>query len=416
MTNEEKQEIIEAVLEALQTNSKSISQLTAATGLLDGDLIEIAGGKRITFANLIKNVMAGGVVNDLVTGGEADALSAEQGKKLRTAIDTILNSLGNYAFPGGKPTIDWGGDVPVPSYSVSKTIGTGLSASGGDTSVDYGDSLEVTISITNNLYVIDDDNVEVIMGGQPLAGAWNASTKKVHIAAVTGDVVINVPSLTYVSSNLAFHLDCKNRGGTSGHWKDRIGNIDFTLGSAVVAADTGVVFDGTTNSYGETNSVLNIAPSAGTIEAIVVGASGEYNPILINPVASGDNDNIGLCIYNYSNVLKIATMSMRYPGSNDSTVNCSADTGSVTDFALSLNNQKYMNKGVGSTPGTKYSFLMNTAHTKLTLGRSRRPASDSRGDVVFVGTIKAIRVYSGVLTEAQQLQNWKVDQKRFNIS
>lgn len=75
-----------------------------------------------------------------------------------------------------------------------------------------------------------------------------------------------------------------------------------------------------------------------------------------------------------------------------------------------------MNKGVGSAPGTKYSFLMNTAHTKLTLGRSRRPASDSRGDVVFVGTIKAIRVYSGVLTEAQQLQNWKVDQKRFNIS
>ena len=89
MTNEEKQEIIEAVLEALQTNSKSISQLTAATGLLDGDLIEIAGGKRITFANLAKNVMAKGVVNDLTTGGEADALSAEQGKVLKGLIDNI---------------------------------------------------------------------------------------------------------------------------------------------------------------------------------------------------------------------------------------------------------------------------------------------------------------------------------------
>ena len=89
MTNEEKQEIIEAVLEALQTNSKSISQLTAATGLLDGDLFEIAGGKRITFANLAENVMAKGVVNDLTTGGEADALSAEQGKVLKGLIDNI---------------------------------------------------------------------------------------------------------------------------------------------------------------------------------------------------------------------------------------------------------------------------------------------------------------------------------------
>ena len=89
MTNEEKQEIIEAVLEALQTNSKSISQLTAATEMLDGDLIEIAGGKRISFANLIRNVMAGGVVNDLTTGGGDKALSAEQGKVLKQMIDDV---------------------------------------------------------------------------------------------------------------------------------------------------------------------------------------------------------------------------------------------------------------------------------------------------------------------------------------
>jgi hypothetical protein len=357
------------------------------------------------------------IVNDLTTGGTGDALSAEMGKKLKVTIITILNSLGNYAFPDGKPVIDWGDDTPV-TYAVSKTIGTGLSATGGDTDVEMGDTLEVAIAITNNLYIIDEDSVVVTMGGQPVAGAWDSSTMKVTIAAVTGNVVINVPSLTYVNvnNNLAFHLDCMNRGGTSGHWKDLIGNIDFTLGSAVVASDSGVVFDGSANSYGETNSALTIAPSAGTIEAVVVGASGEYNPIFINPVASGDNDNIGLCIFNWSAVEKIATMSMRYPGSNVPTVNCSADTGSVNDFALSLSNQKYMNKGVGSVPRKNYSFLMNTAHTKLTIGRSRRPVGDSRGDVVFIGTIKAIRIYNTVLTEAQQQQNWKVDQKRFNIS
>ena len=49
MTSEEKQEIINAVLSALATNSKTIAQLTPVTALNDNDSFEVSGGKRITF-------------------------------------------------------------------------------------------------------------------------------------------------------------------------------------------------------------------------------------------------------------------------------------------------------------------------------------------------------------------------------
>ena len=531
MTNAEKQEIIEAVLAALATNSKTIAQLSPKQSLIDSDLFEVAGGSRVTYQvlrSLIREGLAlesrlsdyvtgeqammylakldtetgtvdykesplvmldgfkgvngytpvtgdlyyenyhgyqiwikkaggdnkegivanpnvayvnkndgaiyrwtgssmvriGGssVINDLTTGGEGDALSAEMGKKIRQNITILLSRLGEYAFPNGKPTLDWsgggggGGDDPVvPTYKVQKTIGTGLSASGGDDDVSEGDSLEVTISVTNNLYIIDEDNVEVTMDGSPVDGAFDAATGKITIAEVYGEVVINVPSMTYVSNGLAFQLDCKNRGGQSGHWIDLIGNIDFTLGRAVTAADSGVVFDGSANSYGETNSSLNIAPSAATIEAVVHWDSEEYAPILVSPVAAGAKLNTGLI---FQRSVNKAIMALGYSPTQASDIlaNDCVSIGDIRDFALSFNSQRYINKGIASSPNEKYLFLMNAAHTKLTIGRSRRPVDDSRGDIVFIGTIKAIRVYNAVLTEAQQMQNWKVDQKRFNIS
>ncbi len=220
------------------------------------------------------------------------------GKWLYTNLYTIFSQLGNYAFPNGKPQIDWGGGNPpvIPPCTVSKTIGTGLSSTGGDSDVAFGDPLEVSIAITDNLYVVDDNSVVVTMGGSPVQGAWNASTMKVTIAAVTGNVVINVPSLTYVSSDLVFQLDCKNRGGQSGHWIDRIGHIDFALGSGVTESDTGVVFDGTQNAYGTASGSLNQLASAGATIEVVASVDNNNNipaPFLINPVIEGISARLG---------------------------------------------------------------------------------------------------------------------------
>lgn len=50
MTTEEKQEIINAVLSAIRTNSKTISQLTVVSELSDSDYFELHGGRRVSYA------------------------------------------------------------------------------------------------------------------------------------------------------------------------------------------------------------------------------------------------------------------------------------------------------------------------------------------------------------------------------
>lgn len=130
MTEQEKQEIINAVLSAIRTNSNTINQLTPVTELSDDDSIEISGGKRVTYGVLmglidtafesvlsdyvsnstfthdmtvletalreamsnIVNTLSEMVINDLVTGGEEVALSAEMGKELNERLEEIEDS------------------------------------------------------------------------------------------------------------------------------------------------------------------------------------------------------------------------------------------------------------------------------------------------------------------------------------
>lgn len=53
MTTEEKQEIINAVLSAIRTNSKTITQLTPVTEMSDDDYIELSGGRRVAYPVLM---------------------------------------------------------------------------------------------------------------------------------------------------------------------------------------------------------------------------------------------------------------------------------------------------------------------------------------------------------------------------
>lgn len=117
MTQQEKQEIIDAVLAALQTNSRSISQMTPVTGLIDSDMFEVAGGKRILFKNLYETIAANIIADDM-EGGEGLALGADQGHALCIKIDwlndrlnDLIGALAGIAFTGGRlpqTDIDWG--------------------------------------------------------------------------------------------------------------------------------------------------------------------------------------------------------------------------------------------------------------------------------------------------------------------
>lgn len=66
MTEAEENEIVQSVLEAIQTNSKTIDQLTAIEELKDGDYMEVNGGRRIAYKTLC-NLVASMAREELVT-------------------------------------------------------------------------------------------------------------------------------------------------------------------------------------------------------------------------------------------------------------------------------------------------------------------------------------------------------------
>ncbi len=56
LTPDELQSIVSAVISSLQTNAKSIEQLTSVSALSDTDVFEIGGGKKVSYAVLMEAI------------------------------------------------------------------------------------------------------------------------------------------------------------------------------------------------------------------------------------------------------------------------------------------------------------------------------------------------------------------------
>ena len=99
MTAEEKQEIINAVLSSIRTNSKTITQLTPVTELAETDSFEISGGKRVTF----------GVLSSLIASmsdTDTDALLAAIAlKRLKSVAITTTESTATLTISNAEDTI-----------------------------------------------------------------------------------------------------------------------------------------------------------------------------------------------------------------------------------------------------------------------------------------------------------------------
>ena len=351
-----------------------------------------------------------GIINSLGSDSSSDALSAAMGKKLKVAIMQIYSSLGSYAFPNGRPTLDFD---DIVTFSVTKTIGTGLSATGGSTEVLFGYPLEVTIAITDNLYIIDEDNIVVTMGGQPVAGAWNASTMKVTIAAVTGNVVINVPSLTYVDGgNLKFFLDGRNRGGTAGHWVDRIGNVDFSL-TNVTENDNNVVFGSTSNAT--SNGTLDVDALTSTVECGYILADNIASNAFFSILRNTTNDKVSLGFMNSADYGLLVSSLTKGSAVGVDILVPELPSASYKKGYLSI--KLIQSTGVITPEQGGYfngervlegdSIITFSARASLMLMNN--------GTNAYPGTLFYLRVYDRRLTDAEILQNYKVDQKRFNI-
>lgn len=139
MTNEELQDVVAAVIQALKTNSKTISQLTPVTTLADADNLEVSGGKRIAFEKLKELVAAavtvteesikGWVVIDSTDDLPEDPTPAEQEKAYVLAEESTL-----YVYVGE------GGDTLDGLYqSVSMKGADGAPGPQGESGVDLGE-------------------------------------------------------------------------------------------------------------------------------------------------------------------------------------------------------------------------------------------------------------------------------------
>lgn len=76
MTEEEIQEIVDLVLQALATNSKTIEQLTNTLSAGDSDYFELSGGRKISFTKLAELVNAAAIVQE--TGQAVDKVISQK--------------------------------------------------------------------------------------------------------------------------------------------------------------------------------------------------------------------------------------------------------------------------------------------------------------------------------------------------
>lgn len=220
MTNEEKQEIISEVLAALATNSKTISNLTPVTQLIDSDMFEVAGGRRILFANLVQNVMAKSVVNDLTTGGEEDALSAEMGVVIRNnvdilqaKIDELTRKLANIAFTGEKTDVigvlDWRWGPRYVTVQYDQLEGVTVTDNTNDGHIERGDDVVITLiadeyyTLTGATISVKDDRYNAVpytlVGGVLTIAQIDRSVYIKVVAVLDGAHLVTIPTVEHLT-------------------------------------------------------------------------------------------------------------------------------------------------------------------------------------------------------------------------
>lgn len=197
----------------------------------------------------------------------------------------------------------------------------------------------------------------------------------------------------YVSDGLIFHLDGIERGGTTGHWVDRIGSVDFTLDSGVVE-QTDCIEVSATNSYCARNSSYGNAETTAdeyTIECVFKvdnNWSALFQPFL--PVS-------GICMV-YTNSRSRTSRGVR--GSSSSTKQWSTYVFSkVANNTISINGSRAIQNG--STVSTGW-VMYNDLKTSCVCGNLN-------------GKMYAVRIYSRILSATEMLQNQQVDNIRFNL-
>lgn len=417
-------------------NINTLAQVAAS--VKDGDYIYIykaASGEfsRVELSVFLQQMSAG-------------SASSSEIQAIKNNMQTLLDALADIAFLYNRPTFDWsgdgggGGDEPpvVTNCSITQNL-TNIDSSFLQNTIVKGNRLLATLSVKDSLtpsdmYVIDDDNVVVTMGGNNItANVYTPATGVIDIPKVTGDVVITASAITYVSTGLVFMLDGKHQGSTQGVWANLI-NENYPLvltGDGYTRNSDHIAFDGGTSGSTMANGIVEDFGFANTVaastsEAVIMPSSGPTNAHHVIFITGRDDGTIiGTSYLNGTNEpCMFSVTNVDGDGTNYNAAKTGLLAGtysanqiiSISHYGTSFKlNGENLAQASDAKPlligGASSSYNMN--------GRFSVCGFTSRNDAYtfpYSGNIYCIRLYNRELTPEEVMQNYRVDKKRFNIS
>ena len=199
----------------------------------------------------------------------------------------------------------------------------------------------------------------------------------------------------YITNGLIFFLDGLNRGGTAGHWIDRIGGKDFVLTNVTENADS-VYFSGSSGSQGIYDGAVSSDWANETIETAYTTSLGGSFSIFYPPY---DENGFGI------GFVRGQTTFLSYRIASDA--NYKRYSVNQSSRRFSMNGDRCLtNKGTYTSQGNTTTFASNTTG-KTFLG------SRHNTNYYFKGTIYCVRIYNRKLTLAEQQNNLAVDLARY---
>lgn len=242
--------------------------------------------------------------------------------------------------------------------------------------------------------------------------SYNAGV--LSLTNITSDITLSataqqseIPSGDYISNGLILNLDGTDRGGTSGHWIDKVDGYDFTLVGGATEQTNGVQFDATTE-YGSCNNadLMNAIPAytSGTIEVCFTPLSG-FNGAIRTLVKPSENGKIGAAANSGSKF---------YHGVDEDRVEIARSlVSTISDTSLQVISacaSRLMQNRAVSTASLELGKISANRLSAFMIGAGLPTGS---GDTTAMAVIHSVRIYSRQLTESEMLHNQAIDLAKY---
>lgn len=245
--------------------------------------------------------------------------------------------------------------------------------------------------------------------------SYNAGV--LSLTNITSDITLSAtaqqsetPSGDYISNGLILNLDGTDRGGTSGHWIDKVEGYDFELVGNPTEQNNGVEFDNGTKYGSCTNAnLLGAIPeySVGTIEICFTTLSGfnVANTVrtLVKPSETGQ----------MGAVVASSGTKFCYGADESSAVLARNLISTVSDESLqivSASAAQLMQNGVLSTASAVSASIKNNRMSAFMIGCGIVGGSSTTW---AMAVIHSVRVYNRQLSESEMSHNQALDLAKY---